>query len=115
MRTVQLAIVDRRYADQIRELLLSDGDHRVYVVDAPNPKIDGVIAMDEGLVADLGAYDLDRCVIVAKKGTRRIASLFEAGVRHLVFSTDSPRTARLAILATELRLAQGSMARSVIR
>jgi len=39
----------------------------VYVVDVPNPKIDGVIAMDEGLVADLGAYDLDRCVIVAKK------------------------------------------------
>ena len=104
MRTVQIAIVDRRYADQIRELLMSDGDHRVLLVDAPNPKIDGVIAMDEGLVADLGAYDTDRCVIVAKKGSRRIASLFEAGVRHLVFATDSPKTARLAILAAELRL-----------
>src|SRR5579864_9001775 len=74
--TVQLAIADRRYAGQIRDLLLSDGAHRVYIVDAPNPKIDGVIAMDEGLVADLGAYDVDRCVIVSRKGSRRIASLF---------------------------------------
>ena len=73
-------------------------------VDAQNPKIDGVIAMDEGLVADLGEYDTDRCVIVAKKGSRRIASLFEEGVSDLVFATDSLKTARLAILAAELRL-----------
>lgn len=108
MLTVQLAIADRRYADQIRDLLVLDGTHRVLVVDAPNPAIDGVIAMDEGLVGDLAAYDLERCVIVSRKGSRRIASLFDAGVRHLVFATDSPRTVRLAILAAELRLAQAN-------
>ena len=112
MQTVQLATADRRYADQIRELLMSDGYDCVYVVDAPNPRIDGVIAMDEGLVNDLALYDVDRCVIVARKGSRRIASLFEAGVRHLVFATDSPKTARLAILAAELRLGHANRLQS---
>jgi hypothetical protein len=68
MTTVQLAIADRQYADQIRNLLM-DGDHRVYIVDVPHPSIDGVIAMDEGLVDDLAAYNVERCVIVVRKAS----------------------------------------------
>ena len=108
MPTVQLAIADHRYADQIRDLLVSDGTHRVYIVDVPNARIDGVIVMDDGAVDNVAAYDLERCVIVARKGSHRIAALFDAGVRHVVFAGDPPRTARLAILGAELRLAQAN-------
>ena len=106
MPTVQIAIADRRYADQLRDLLVSDGTHRAYFVDTPNPRIDGVIVVDEDLVGDVAAHAVDRCVIIARKDSKRLRSFFQAGVRHLVFASDPTATVRLAILAAELRLAQ---------
>ena len=83
MTTVQLAIANRRYADQIRDLLVWDDDYNVEVVNAPNPTLDGVIVMDEDLVDDIAAYDPQRCVIIARKTPQKIASLFEQGVVRL--------------------------------
>ena len=108
MRTVQLAIANRRYADQIQELLVRDGDYSVEVVNTPNPTLDGVIVMDEDLVDNIAAYDPQRCVIIARKTPQKIASLFEQGVRQVVFDGDSPNTARLAILGAELRVMQAN-------
>src|SRR5690242_3003783 len=110
MPTVQIAIADRRYADQVRDLLVSDGTHLVYIVDVPNPKIDGVIVVDDCRLKEVpcGPLVIERYVVVATEGSQRISSLFLAGVRHVIFAGDSPTIARLAILAAELRLGQAS-------
>jgi hypothetical protein len=108
MRTVQIAIADRRYANQIRDLLVRDGTHRVYIVDAPDPSVDGIILLDDRLVDDLPTYDLDRCVVLSRNTLEHISALFDSGVRHLVFVGDSPGTARLAILGVELRPSRGN-------
>jgi hypothetical protein len=111
---VQIAIADYLYADRIRDLLVRDGTHRVYVVDTANPKIDGVIVMDDYRLEEVPSTPpaSERYVVIANKASRRISSLFHAGVHHVVFATDSPSTACLAILAAELRLNQANRLQS---
>ena len=111
MPTVQIAIADYLYAEQIQDLLVRDGNHRVYLVDTPNPKIDGVIVVDDRRLKEV-PFGSVRYVIVANKASRRISSLFHAGVHHLIFATDSPNTACLAILAAELRLGHANRLQS---
>ena len=45
MRTVQLAIRDSDYAQNLRGLLLRDGIHRVHVVERPDLLEDGVVSL----------------------------------------------------------------------
>jgi len=105
MKTVQLAIHDSEYAQSLRNLLLRDGAHRVYVVDKPDLRLDGVVVIDENRFEDLSLSDSEpeRFVIVTRKGTDRLSRVWDAGVRHVVFEEDSPNTAQLAIIAAELR------------
>ena len=46
MKTVQLALRDSEYAQSLRNSLLRDGTHRVYLVDQPDMRIDGVVVID---------------------------------------------------------------------
>jgi len=105
MKTVQLAIHDSEYAQSLRNLLLRDGAHRVYLVDEPDLKLDGVVVIDETRFDHLGVTNLEpeRFVVVTRKGTDRLAKVWDAGVRHVVFEEDSPNTTQLAIIAAELR------------
>ena len=105
MKTVQLAIHDSEYAQSLRNLLLRDGAHRVYLVDKPDLRLDGVVVIDENRFENLSLNDCEpeRFVIVTRKGTDRLSKVWDAGVRHVVFEEDSPNTAQLAIIAAELR------------
>lgn len=106
--TVQLAIHDAGYAQALRNELLRDGSHQVYLVEKPDLKRDGVVVVDEQTFDNLPSMAgsiCERLVVIARKGADHLAQIWQAGVRHVVFEKDSSATAQMAILAVELRLA----------
>ena len=106
MKTVQLAIGNMEYAQSLRDLLLRDGTHRVYVVDRPDLRLDGIVMIDGDRPANLSILDSEpeRFVVIAHKGSDSLSRIWDAGVRHVLFDGDPPNTAQLAIIAAELRL-----------
>jgi hypothetical protein len=84
---------------------LRDGTHRVYVVDQPDMRIDGVVVIDENQLDNLPpcGEQPERFVVITRKGRDSLSRLWNAGIRHVVFEGDSPNTTQLAISA-ELRL-----------
>jgi hypothetical protein len=106
MKTVQLAIRDSEYAQSLRNSLLRDGTHRVYLVDQPDLRIDGVVVIDSIKLDGGSPYEEqpERFVVITRKGSDSLSVLWNAGIRHVVFEGDSPSTAQLAIIAAELRL-----------
>ena len=106
MNNVQIALRDPNYARELGNLLSSDGAHRVYVVDQPLPAIDGVVVLDEQGVAKIPASNPDReryVVLTNDRGPARLANLWNAGIRHVIFSGDALTIAQLAILAAEMQ------------
>jgi hypothetical protein len=105
MKTVQLAIRDSDYAQSLRNSLLRDGTHQVYLVDQPDLRIDGVVVIDgSGFENVLSPCEPERFVVITRKGSDSLSRLWDAGIRHVVFEGDSPTTAQLAVIAAELRL-----------
>jgi len=106
MKTVQLAISDSEHSYSLRELLLGDGIHQVHLVERPNLAIAGVIVVDVDHLERSGALagGRERLVVVASKASTDLARVWKAGIRHVVFRGDAPRTVRVAVLATELSL-----------
>ena len=106
MKTVQLAIGDSEYAQSLRDSLLRDGRHQVYLVDQPDMQIDGVVVINGDQLdhlAPCGEWP-ERFVVITHNGSDSLSRLWNAGIRHVVFEGDSPHTAQLAIIAAELRL-----------
>jgi hypothetical protein len=106
MKNIQLALHDSEYTQSLRNLLLRDGTHQVHIVERPDLRLGGVIVID-GNQADNLAYldgEPERFVVITRKGSDRLARIWDAGVRHVVFEGDSPSTAHLAIIAAEMRL-----------
>ncbi|HWY48361.1 MAG TPA: hypothetical protein VNX70_13325 [Bryobacteraceae bacterium] len=106
MKTVQLAIRDSEYAQSLRNSLLRDGTHRVYLVDQPDLWIDGVVVIDGSRLENLTPYveQSERFVVITRTGNDLLARLWSAGIRHVVFEGDAPSTVQLAIIAAEMRL-----------
>lgn len=109
MKTIQLALGNSEYAKTLQNLLLRDGTHRVYLVDRPDRRLDGVIVIDGNCPENLPFLDgePERFVVIMKKGSDHLSKIWEAGVRHVLFDGDPPNTAQLAIIAAELRLPLG--------
>ena len=108
MKTVQLAISDSEYAEALRNLLVRDGTHRVYLVDRPDLGLDGVIVIGANNADNLSLLgsNPDRFIVVTKEGSDNLSRIWQAGARHVVFEKDPPHTAQLAIFATELQLSE---------
>ncbi len=106
MKTVQLAIPSTEFAQQLQSLLARDGAHRVYIVDRPDLRLDGVIVIDGNRFENLSMLDSEpeRFVVITRKASDYLSRIWDAGVRHVLFEGDSPSTAQLAIIAAELRL-----------
>jgi len=106
MKTVQLALRDPDYAQALRNLLLRDGNHRVYVVEEADLRLDGVVVTDAVGTGHLPMLQKapERFVVLTRKGSDQLSMIWDAGVRHVVFEGDSPNTAQLAVIAAELRL-----------
>ena len=114
MKTVQLAIGNTEYAQSLHNLLLRDGTHRVYMVDRPDLRLDGIVVIDGDRAENLALLDSEpeRFVVITRKGSEHLPQIWDAGVRHVLFAGDSPNTAQLAIIAAELRLPTTSLRRS---
>jgi hypothetical protein len=106
MKTIQLVIENGGYASALRNLLQRDGGHRVYVVDQPDFELEGVVVIDSKQIDDILALEVEpeRFVVIASHCSRRLAKIWDAGVRHVVFEGDSASTAHLAVIAAEMRL-----------
>jgi hypothetical protein len=106
MTTIQLAIPDSEYAQSLRNSLLRDGVHRVYLVDQPDMRIDGVVVIDGNKLDNLAPCweQAERLVVITRDGSDSLSRLWNAGIRHVVFERDSPNIAQLAVIAAELRL-----------
>jgi phosphopantothenate synthetase len=105
MKTVQVAIRDSEFARSISSVLRHGGKRAVLVVDQPDLSMEGVIVLDcEHLErAGIAAEQADRLVLVTGKDPDRLARIWNAGIRHVVFEDDAPNTVRLAVSAAELR------------
>lgn len=115
IKNVQIAIEDRVYAEQLRGLLEEDGEHRAYVVDRPNPAIDGVIVLDETTVDDVAVpagRDGMRYFVLGNEASDP-NKLWNAGVQRLLPAKHPPELIRFAILYTELILSQENSSRDV--
>lgn len=106
MKTVQMALKNSEYAEALRGLLLRDGGHRVYAVEQPDLRLDGIIIVDGSRAETISmvAGEAERFVVITRKGSDQLNRIWDAGVRHVVFEGDSPTTAHLAIIAAEMRL-----------
>jgi len=106
MKTVQISLRDPDYAQTLRNLLLRDGNHRVYIVDQADLRLDGVVVTDATSPDNLSmlADEPERFVVLTHKGTDHLSKIWDTGVRHVVFEGDPPNTAQLAVIAAELRL-----------
>jgi hypothetical protein len=106
MKTVQLALGNTEFAQLLRNLLARDGMHRVYMVDHPDLRLDGIIVIDGNRFENLAMLDSEpeRFVVITRKASDYLSRIWDAGVRHVLFEGDSPSTAQLGIIAAELRL-----------
>lgn len=106
MKIVQIALRDSDYAQALRNLLLRDGNHRVYVVEDADLRLDGVVVTDAVAADNLSMLQKapERFVVLTRKVSDHLSKIWDAGVRHVVFEGDSPSTAQLAVIAAELRL-----------
>ena len=106
MKTIQLAIENPELTRALGDLLTHDGAHRVYRVPRPDLRLDGVVVVDEAQLGDLAIFDREpeRFVVITPKSSDRLARIWDAGVRHVVFEGDSASTAYLAVIAAEMRL-----------
>lgn len=95
---------DRAYAEELRDLLMADGKHRVHVVESPTTAMEGVIVVDEKMVQQVTLSE--RYVVLLEPGSLQANELFEAGVRHVIHSDCAPRLGLLVVLAAERRLNQ---------
>lgn len=103
--TVQLAVADEEYSFALRNLLLNDGLHQV-VASKLDASENGVVVVDFGSLGDvLFVVPPERIVVVLDKRQDELKSIWQAGIRHVVYLQDNPRNAQLAIVTAELRLA----------
>ncbi len=105
MKTVQVAIRDAECSKGICNVLRREGRHTVLVVDEPDLTLEGVIVLDCEHLDRVGgaSEETDRLVLVTRKDPDKLARIWNAGVRHVVFEDDSPNTVQLAVSAAELR------------
>jgi hypothetical protein len=115
INNIQIAIEDRVYAELLRGLLEENSEHRAYVVDRPNPAIDGVMVLDETTVGDVAVpagRDGMRYIVLGNEASDP-NKLWNAGVRRLLPAKHPPELVRFAILYTELILSQEDSSRDV--
>jgi hypothetical protein len=104
MSTVQLLVQKEAYAGALSSLLAREGVYQVARVSAPDFERDGVIVADRQA---LERYPVllqhsERLVLIAPNDPNLLALLWEHNVRSVVFESDPPSTAVLAILGANL-------------
>jgi len=106
METIQVAISNASYARALRELLARNAGWKILSVQAPDPRIEGVIVVDSQSLEGLpSAFENpQRVVLITPNEAPHLAKAWEAGIVSVVFEDDPINTAILAIMAARLRV-----------
>jgi hypothetical protein len=108
MGTVQLALADAVYAEDLRGALSHSGPWQVQFVDRPHLAEPGVLVLDEINFARLPhpVANPERVVLITRQEPALLAEAWEAGIVSVVSSHDSLATVLLSIMAASLRIAK---------
>lgn len=107
MNRIQVALADRREAEDLRRVLLTTCSLNIEIVEQPDPAYEGVLVVDcAGLASDAVACGLahpDRAVVLADRGDEAgLSRAWNAGVKTVVFHDDPTSTIVLAVMAAQL-------------
>ena len=110
METIQVAIADASYATALRDLLARNAGWRILSVEAPDPRIEGVIVVDSQSLGGLPSAieNPQRVVLITPNEAPHLARAWEAGIVSVVYEDDPINTAILAIMAARLRVTKGA-------
>lgn len=105
MPVVQLLVDRDAYARDLLALLAHEGGFEVVRAKEPDFTVDGEIVAD---YQALQQYPMlldhaERLVLITPNDSNTLATLWEHNVRTVIFETDSPATAVLAIISAEMR------------
>jgi hypothetical protein len=105
METIQVAITNSSYATALRDLLARNAGWRILSVEAPDPRMEGVIVVDTQALDRLPSLieNPQRVVLITPNEAPHLAKAWEAGIVSVVFEDDPMNTAILAIMAARLR------------
>jgi hypothetical protein len=105
METIQIAIANASYSTALRDLLARNAGWRILSVEAPDPRIEGVIVVDTQSLDRLPSVieNPQRVVLITPNEAPHLAKAWEAGIVSVVFEDDPMNTAILAIMAARLR------------
>jgi hypothetical protein len=116
MGTIQLAVMDARFADALKELLSRSGSWEVVCVESPDPAREGVLVLDLDALRRLRLplANPERVVVVASHASGELSRAWDAGVTSVVSDKDPLSTVVLAIMAAHLaKRRAGQAAREV--
>ena len=104
MSSVQMLVQRDAYAGVLSSLLEREGAYQVSRVSEPDLDRDGVIVADRQALQQFPELlqEAERLVLIAPNDPALLSSLYEHNVRSVVFETDPPSTAVLAILGAGL-------------
>ncbi len=104
MSTVQILLQNEAYARALSTLLARESIYEVSRVAEPDFDQDGVIVADRKALERYPALiqQSERLVLIAPNDPKLMAEVWEHNVRSVVFESDPPGTAVLAILGLEL-------------
>ena len=108
MSTVQVLVQREAYAGSLSSLLAREGVYEVARVQAPDFDRDGVIVADRQALERYPALlqHAERLVLIAPNDPNLLAILWEHNIRSVVFESDPPSTAVLAILGSDIENAR---------
>ena len=104
MSVVQLLVGRDVYARDLSALLAREGGFEVVRAKEPDFSVDGEIVADcEALQRYPALLEYpERLVLITPNDEKTLAILWEHNVRSVIFDTDSPATAVLAIMSLEM-------------
>lgn len=105
MQVIQLAVSNTSQANAIQNALEHNGDWDIARVAQPDPRIGGIILVDD-IALDRVLPTLvnpERVVLITRNRPESLTRAWDSGIISVVFESDSIETILLAVLAASLR------------
>lgn len=106
MQLIQMAVADNPFTAAVQQELERNGEWVVVRVENPDLSLDGIILVDEPVLERIVSAipNPERVVLVCRNHSALLAHAWEVGIISVVFESDSPETAMLAVLSAALRV-----------
>lgn len=106
MQLIQMAVSDSPFTAALQRELERNGEWLVARVDRPDLSLDGIVLVDEPVLDRIvtAIDNPERVVLICQSHSAELTEAWEAGIISVVFESDSPETAMLAVLSAALRV-----------